>query len=120
MEGADTNLSLRKRIQEDVNRVLPGFDEPDDHGIGSVEAYFQNVSKTVEGLKSWNVRRWLTLGHFSFGQLAECTPILIPKIGLCTQRAITLSAQFLVARKLKVTGAECSHRPKTISSMIQK
>jgi hypothetical protein len=68
-DSADTNLSLRKRLQKDFNRILPDFQEGDEE-VGSVEAYFQRVTDAVEGLTNWKVRRWLTLGHFSFGRFA--------------------------------------------------
>jgi hypothetical protein len=68
-ESADTNLSLRKRVEKDFNRVLPDFDE-DDEEVGSVENYFKSAMEAAEGLKNWKVRRWLTLGHFSFGRFA--------------------------------------------------
>jgi len=68
-EGADTNLSLRKRVHKDFNRTLPDFQE-DDETIGSVEEYFENVAIAVEGLANWKLRRWITLGHFSFGRFA--------------------------------------------------
>jgi very-short-patch-repair endonuclease len=68
-EGADINLSLRKRVQKDFNRILPDFEQEDEE-IGSVEAYFKSLTKAISGLKSWKVRRWLTLGHFSFGRFA--------------------------------------------------
>jgi Protein of unknown function (DUF4011) len=68
-ESADTNLSLQKRLQKDFNRTLPAIEE-DDEEVGSIETYFQRVTDAVEGLKNWKVRRWLTLGHFSFGRFA--------------------------------------------------
>jgi hypothetical protein len=68
-ENADTNLSLRKRLQKDFNRTLPGF-EGDEEEVGSIETYFQAVTNAIEGLRNWKVRRWLTLGHFSFGRFA--------------------------------------------------
>jgi len=68
-EGADTNLSLRKRVQRDFNRAIPAFQE-DDETLGSVEVYFQQVHSAIEGLTNWKVRRWVTLGHFSFGRFA--------------------------------------------------
>jgi very-short-patch-repair endonuclease len=68
-ESADTNLSLQKRLQKDFNRTLPEIEE-DDEEVGSIETYFQRVTDAVEGLKNWKVRRWLTLGHFSFGRFA--------------------------------------------------
>jgi hypothetical protein len=68
-EGADINLSLRKRLLVDFNRTLPDFEQEDD-AVASVETHFKNVTKAISGLKNWKVRRWLTLGHFSFGRFA--------------------------------------------------
>lgn len=68
-KSADINLSLRKRLQNDFNRTLPDLKDDEDE-ISSIEDYLQAVTKTVAGLENWKVRRWLTLGHFSFGQFA--------------------------------------------------
>jgi len=68
-ESADTNLSLRRRVYKDFNRALPDFEQKDEE-VGSIEDYLQAVMKVIGGLPNWKVRRWLTLGHFSFGQFA--------------------------------------------------
>ena len=35
-----------------------------------MEATSTKVGKAIEGLKRWQVKRWLVLGHFSFGRFA--------------------------------------------------
>lgn len=68
-DTADINVSLQKRVADDVNRSLPSFpisaDAPD-----SIEAYLRAVEALVAGLIGWRVHRWLVLGHFNFGRFA--------------------------------------------------
>ncbi|WP_114945276.1 DUF3320 domain-containing protein [Microvirga calopogonii] len=68
-ETADANLSLQKKLERDFGRQLPGF-ESDDEANSSVEGYFARVTDAIKGLKGWNVRRWMTLGHFASGRFA--------------------------------------------------
>jgi Protein of unknown function (DUF4011)/REase_MTES_1575/AAA domain len=71
--GAEANLSLQKLLEVNYGRKLPDFagnagNEEDPPS--SIEAYIEQVTAAVEGLKRWQVRRWLVLGHFSFGRFA--------------------------------------------------
>jgi hypothetical protein len=69
--NAEANLSLQKLLEQRFGRQIPDFgseDEEDDSPL--VEGYFDQVTKAVEGLKRWQVKRWLVLGHFSFGRFA--------------------------------------------------
>ena len=68
---AEANLSLQKLLEQRFGRQIPGFgseDEEDDSA--SIEGYVDKVVKAIEGLKRWQVKRWLVLGHFSFGRFA--------------------------------------------------
>ena len=67
---AEGNLSLQKLLEHDFNRKLPDFESGDDEGIGSVDVYIDNVHAAIDGLKRWQVHRWLVLGHFAFGRFA--------------------------------------------------
>jgi hypothetical protein len=40
-----------------------------------VEGYLDQVRKAVEGLNRWQLKRWLVLGHFSFGRFAMCAGV---------------------------------------------
>jgi very-short-patch-repair endonuclease len=71
-ESADENLSLKKKLERDFARELPAFNDSDDTEAvkAVVERYFAQVSKAINGMKGWNVRRWMTLGHFTSGRFA--------------------------------------------------
>ena len=68
-EAPEINLSLKKRIERDFNRLLPEF-TADEDAHQTVENYLAAVQTAIEGQKRWRVRRQLTLGHFAFGRLA--------------------------------------------------
>ncbi len=68
--GAEANLSLQKLLETNFSRKLPDFELDDEDSIGSIESYLQQVTSAIDGLKRWQVRRWLVLGHFSFGRFA--------------------------------------------------
>ena len=69
--NAEANLSLQKLLEQRFGRQIPDFgsEEVEDESA-SVEGYLDQVMKAVEGLKRWQVKRWLVLGHFSFGRFA--------------------------------------------------
>jgi hypothetical protein len=69
-DGAEANLSLQKLLEQNFGRMLPDFGDCDEDDIGSIESYLDLVTPATEGLKRWQVRRWLVLGHFSFGRFA--------------------------------------------------
>ncbi len=68
-EGADGNLSLQKKMERDFGLKFPDFGA-DDETIPLLEEYFAKVAETIESQNGWRVRRWVTLGHFSFGRFA--------------------------------------------------
>jgi very-short-patch-repair endonuclease len=68
-EGAgEANLSLQKLLEERYNRELPDFVADEDETPASIEDYLDHTRTAIEGLKRWNIRRWLVLGHFAFGR----------------------------------------------------
>ncbi len=68
-ETPETNVTLKKNVEDDFGRMLPEVDADDETDF-SVEAYLSQVEKAIEGLSGWRVHRFLTLGHFAFGRLA--------------------------------------------------
>ena len=68
-EAPEINLSLKKRIERDFNRLLPDFAADEDEHE-TVEHYLAAVQTAIAGQKRWRIRRQLTLGHFAFGRLA--------------------------------------------------
>ncbi len=82
---AEANLSLRMLLEQKFSRTLPEFDTEDDaddgDNLGSIEAYIDQVKMTIDGLKRWQVRRWLVLGHFSFGRFAMYSDLESQKWG---------------------------------------
>ena len=65
----ETNITLAKYLAEKIRRDLPSF-EPEETQVFPIESYFSAVEKAIDGLQRWKLRRFLTLGHFSFGRLA--------------------------------------------------
>ena len=61
-----TNLSLELRLR-DFSLRLPSFDLK---AAKPVDCYFRTVAETVRGFKRWRIRRYLTLGAFSFARIA--------------------------------------------------
>lgn len=68
--SAEANLSLQKLLEMEFHRKLPSFEGGEDEGLGSIEAYFDQVEETIKDLGRWQIRRWLVLGHFAFGRFA--------------------------------------------------
>jgi hypothetical protein len=68
--GAEANLSLQKLLETSFGRKLPDFAADDEDTPGSIEAYVEQVKASIDGQKRWQVRRWLVVGHFSFGRFA--------------------------------------------------
>jgi very-short-patch-repair endonuclease len=70
--SAETNLSLQKLLETNVafHRKLPAFENGDEEGVGSIEAYFDGVREAITGLGRWQIHRWMVLGHFAFGRFA--------------------------------------------------
>jgi very-short-patch-repair endonuclease len=67
-EDATGNVTLAKKLQQ-FGRVLADFDPPENAG-DPIGDYLESVRRAVDGLPNWKVRRFLVLGHFSFGRLA--------------------------------------------------
>jgi very-short-patch-repair endonuclease len=68
--SAETNLSLQKLLEQNFARQLPDFESADDDSAGKIDAYIDQCKIAVDGLKRWQVHRWLVLGHFAFGRFA--------------------------------------------------
>ena len=70
--SAESNLSLQKLLETNVafHRKLPAFENGDEEGVGSIEAYFDGIREAITGLGRWQIRRWMVLGHFAFGRFA--------------------------------------------------
>ena len=69
--NAEANLSLQKLLEQRFGRQLPDFgSEEEEQDSSSVEGYIDQVTQAIQGLKRWQVKRWLVLGHFSFGRFA--------------------------------------------------
>ncbi len=66
-EGADPtiNISLRERLRRDFDFALPALEENQ-----GAEDYLAAVSKAIESMVRWKVRRFVVIGHFSFARLA--------------------------------------------------
>ena len=71
--GVEVNLSLQKLLEQNFSRKLPQFENENDDEIGSIEKYLEDVTLAIEGLKRWQIRRWMVLGHFSFGRFVMYT-----------------------------------------------
>jgi hypothetical protein len=63
-DDSEINLTLRERLRQDFAMELPLFEEED-----TPESYFVKVSEMIEGKPRWRVRRFVTIGKFSFSRL---------------------------------------------------
>ena len=64
-DEVEVNPCLRERLRRDFGIELPEFQE-----ASSPDAYFREVVQLIEGVKRWQVRRFVTLSLFSFGNFA--------------------------------------------------
>lgn len=64
-DGPQMNVALAERLKRDFNLVLPQIEEGE-----TPEEYMGRVSEVIAGIKAWRVRRWMTLGMFSFARIA--------------------------------------------------
>jgi very-short-patch-repair endonuclease len=64
-DEVEVNPCLRERLRRDFGMELPDFQEAD-----SPDAYFREVAQLIEGVNRWQVRRFVTLSLFSFGNFA--------------------------------------------------
>ena len=66
-DAPTTNLSLELRLYQDFRLRLPSYD-PDDEV--SVQKYLAAVTSLVRQHSRWKIRRYFTLGTFSFARIA--------------------------------------------------
>jgi very-short-patch-repair endonuclease len=64
-DEVEVNPCLRERLRRDF-----GIDLPDFQQANLPDAYFREVTRLIEGAKRWQVRRFVTLSLFSFGNFA--------------------------------------------------
>lgn len=64
-DGASPNIALAERLKRDFDLTLPPLDDED-----TPETYFPKVKLMIAGQKNWKVRRWVTVGLFSFARIA--------------------------------------------------
>lgn len=58
------NLSLQEKLKLDFGINLPDFDDNE-----TPEAYFKKCADVISGIKRWELKRYITLGTFSFAKL---------------------------------------------------
>ncbi|MDR3505122.1 MAG: DUF4011 domain-containing protein [Acidocella sp.] len=58
------NITLLQRMAQDYNLIVPPIEEGD-----TAESYMAQMTKVIEGKPRWRVRRFSTLGLFSFSRL---------------------------------------------------
>ncbi len=58
------NITLRQRLAIDHNLIVPDFEEFD-----TVEKYFLRIAKLISEIPRWRIRRFATLGLFSFSRI---------------------------------------------------
>jgi len=64
-DEVEVNPCLRERLKRDFGIDLPDFQEDN-----SPDAYFREVAQLIEGSNRWQVRRFVNLSLFSFGNFA--------------------------------------------------
>lgn len=64
-DGAQTNVALAERLRRDFGISLPEISTDE-----TPESYMSRVAEIVAPMKRWRVRRWMTLGLFSFARIS--------------------------------------------------
>lgn len=64
-EDATTNAALHEKLKRHHLISLPEYDP--ERGI---EAYLEQVTKAIQGKPRWRIRRWATIGIFTFARQA--------------------------------------------------
>ncbi len=64
-EDETTNAALREKLRRHHSLELPEFDPE-----AGVEQYFNAVAETIKSKTRWRIRRWATIGLFSFARQA--------------------------------------------------
>jgi hypothetical protein len=64
-EGALDNVALAERLKRDFGLELPRIGDDE-----SPESYLRRVAEMAAPMRGWRVRRWSTLGLFSFARIA--------------------------------------------------
>ena len=59
-----TNVALREKLRRH------GLEIPEYDAEAGVEAYLTSVAEAVRNRPRWRVRRWMTIGIFSFARQA--------------------------------------------------
>jgi hypothetical protein len=85
-DGPQMNVALAERLKRDFNLVLPQIEEGE-----TPEAYMARVAEVVAGMKAWRVRRWMTLGMFSFARIAMYHDLDLERWGGALEGNATLS-----------------------------
>jgi very-short-patch-repair endonuclease len=68
-DEVEVNPCLRESLRRDFGIELPDFQEA-ANTTNSPDAYFREVAQLIEGLNRWQVRRFVNLSLFSFGNFA--------------------------------------------------
>lgn len=63
-EGMMVNVALAERLKRDFDIMLPPFSDDD-----TPELYFARVLKVIESKRGWKLRRWVSIGLFSFAKI---------------------------------------------------
>ncbi len=69
-EGFEVNSSLKEKLKKDFGIELPDFLSEEGKPSDTPESYFKKVQAIIPDRSRWRVRRFLTLGLFSFGRIA--------------------------------------------------
>ena len=64
-EGAQMNVALAARLKKDFGLEIPDVDDET-----TPDGYMASVQACIQGRKGWRVRRWATIGLFSFARIA--------------------------------------------------
>ena len=59
------NITLKQRLANDFNLIVPEFEEND-----APESYMERMAQVIKVLPRWRIRRFATIGLFSFSRLA--------------------------------------------------
>lgn len=76
-EDPEVNITLLEKLRHDFGLELPSLEEGD-----TPESYLLKVTDVIHDRASWKVRRWITVGLFSFARIAmykDLDPAAWPK-----------------------------------------
>ena len=68
-EDVEINVALAELLRQQFSLAMPQWAEPENGG-NALESYFQEFERAIAGRRDWKLRRFATVGLFTFSTLA--------------------------------------------------